>query len=335
MNSSSARVLPLPLVAVLLALIGAVVALVLGLLTFGVQATISPDHVPLAVGANDPGGAAALSQLTQGIAAHGGSEVDWHVVQSRAEAQSLLDSKQVYGALLFSPGAGGLSATVLLSGAVNPTATAIAQPILVGVAAGSRAPYQVETIHPTSVAGRTLPLAGTALLWLAALVANVVTLVLGPRLRGGASLGRVGVAGVAASAAVLGTGLVVGLAWLWDSSLPIDWSLVGFLLLVGFAFALLQAAILRWLGIAGVALLGPLYLMAPAVAGLPPELINPVYRALLWSWTPFRFSVEGIRSLLLLGGGASDVPAALLLFGAIALGGLVLIAARPTSPAVA
>jgi hypothetical protein len=127
---------------------------------------------------------------------------------------------------------------------------------------------------------------------------------------------------------------VVGLGWLWDSSLPIDSQVIGFVALCGLAFALLQAALLRWLGLAGPALLGPFSLIAPAVAGLPPELINPTYRALLWSWTPFRFSAEGMRSMLFLGGSAPDVQPALLLMFAMALGGAVLVIARRKSPAV-
>jgi hypothetical protein len=330
---NSPRSLPLPLVALLVAVIGSLVAFVLALLTFGVQATVNPDHVPLAVGVEDSSYAAPLAQLTQGVAAHGGDQVQWRTVESRSAAVSLLDSNQVYGALLFSPGPGGLMATVLLSGAVNPNATAVAQPILVGVAVGTKAQFQVVTIHSTSAAGRTVPLAATALLWLTALVGNGMALLLGPRLRGGKALGRVGVIGVGAFVSLLGSGLVVALAWLWDSSLPIGWDVAGFLILVGLAFGLLQAAVLRWLGFTGMALLGPLYLMAPAVAGLPPELINPVYRALLWSWTPFRFSVEGMRSLMFLGAGAPDLQPALLIFIGIAIGALLLIVARRQSPA--
>jgi hypothetical protein len=104
---------------------------------------------------------------------------------------------------------------------------------------------------------------------------------------------------------------VLGLARIWDAGLPLSWEVAGFLGLVGTAFALLQAGVLRWLGLAGMAVLAPLYLMAPAVAGMPPELLNPVYRALLWSWTPFRFTAEGLRSLLFVGSGAPDVQYAL------------------------
>jgi hypothetical protein len=325
---------PLPIVVVLLGLIGGVATTVLALLTFGVQATVNPDHLPLAVGTDDPTAAAALTQLTQNISAHGGDQISWHVVQSRAEAENLLDGKQAYGAILFSPGPSGLNATVLLSGAVNPNATGIVQPILLGVAQGVGAHAQVVTIHPTSAAGRTLPLAATALLWLTALVANIFALVLAPRLRAGAALGRIAVVGVSAAAAIVGTGVVVGLGWLWDSTLPIDWQVAGFFAMAGLAFSLLQAAALRWIGIGAMALLAPFYLMAPAVAGLPAELLNPTYRALLWSWTPFRFSTEGVRSLMFLGSGAPDVAPAQLVLAAIALGGLVLIAVRRKSPTV-
>ncbi len=67
--------------------------------------------------------------------------------------------------------------------------------------------------------------------------------------------------------------------------------------------------------------------MAPAVAGLAPELINPIYRAALWSWTPFRFSTEGLRSLLFIGSNAPDVRTALWVFSGIALAGLALMVA--------
>lgn len=329
---------PAAVVAVAVAAAGALAALLIGLVTFGVQATVAPSHVPLAVGATTP----ALAPVGERVAARGGDAVSWRTVTSRAEAERLLDRKEVYGALLLGPSPSGPTATVLLSGAVNPSGTQVAQPVLTEVGqavvaaaraqagptagAGSAAPpVEVVTIHPTSAAGRTLPLAASALLWLATLVSSVLVVVAGPRLRGGRPLGRVASLGAAAVAALLGTGLVLGLARAWDASLPLSWDVAAFLALVGLAFALLQTGVLRWLGLRGVALLGLLYLMAPAVAGLVPELLNPVYRAALWSWTPFRFSAEGLRSLLFLSGGAPDVQPALWVFGAIALAGLLVV----------
>src|SRR5215472_13770889 len=301
---------PAALVAVAVATAGALAALLIGLLTFGVQATAAPSAVPLAVGATTP----ALAPIVQRVSAQGGGSVSWRTVTSRAEAERLLDSKDIDGAVLFSPGPGGPTATVLLSGALNPSAAQVAEPVLTQVAAavltsartqpaGADPVLQVVTIHPTSAAGRALPLAASALLWLATLIAGVLAVV--------------------ASSALLGTAVVAGLAHAWDATLPVTWSAAGFVALVGLAFALLQAAVLRWLGLRGMAVLVPLYLMAPAVAGLVPELLNPVYRELLWSWTPFRFSTEGLRSLLFLGGDTADVRTALWVFGAIAAAGLL------------
>jgi len=183
---------------------------------------------------------------------------------------------------------------------------------------------QVVTIHPTSAAGRVLPLAASALLWLGTLLTSILAVAVAPRLRGGRPLGRPALLASAVTATALGVGVVLGLARLWDSSLTIGWEAIGFLALVGGAFALLQAGVLRWLGVRGVAILAPLYLMAPAVAGLVPELLDPIYRMWLWSWTPFRFSTEGLRSLLFLGTGGPDVQTALWVFGAIAAIGLLL-----------
>ncbi|SFJ08260.1 hypothetical protein SAMN04489731_115132 [Amycolatopsis regifaucium] len=85
-------------------------------------------------------------------------------------------------------------------------------------------------------------------------------------------------AGVAArftqivSAGVLVTGVLAGFLKLWDSSLPLGWDVLGFLFLTSTGFAALQTGLPRLLGVRAMALLGPLYLVAPAVAGQVPEL---------------------------------------------------------------
>src|SRR6266700_7434272 len=125
---------PAGLVAIVVSIAGPLVALALGLLTFGVQATVQPHHLPLAIGASSVSSAAALAPVTSRVAAQGGDAVDWRAVDSRAQAEGLLDRKDVYGAVLFDPAAGGLTATVLLSGAVNPSATQVAESVLSQVA---------------------------------------------------------------------------------------------------------------------------------------------------------------------------------------------------------
>jgi hypothetical protein len=317
-----------PALVVLALVAGAVVAALFGLLTSGVQATVEPRGVPVAVAV--PDGVPPLQQAAQRITAQGGEQLSWRVTTPQ-EGRRLLEDKQVYGVLELTPS----GVNVVVSGAVNPAGTQVAQQVLTtaGQAVGTALaqatpgapvrPVSVEVLHPASAAARAVPLAASALLWIGCLVGSVVLVALnrraGRRTSAGARLAT-------AIASTLGaTGALLGLMWLWDANLRMDTRLIGFLLLVAFAFAAVQSALLRLLGLAGMAILVPLYLVAPAVASQAPEMLHPAYRTLLWSWTPFRFSTEGVRSLLLLDGVPSDVRTALWVFGIMAVVGLVIL----------
>ncbi|MEV6831931.1 ABC transporter permease [Amycolatopsis sp. NPDC051102] len=300
---------PAGALALVAATAGALVAVVLGFLTFGAQATVAPDGVPVAV--------AAPPEVAQRIAAHGGGQLAW-TVATPAEARQLLEDKKVYGVLELAPGS---AATVVTSGAVNPAGTQVAQQALTGAATALAGAPKQEVLHPVSLAGRVAPLAASALAWIGALVAGLALTQLAGRtgrtIRAGARFLQV------AGAGVLITAVVAGFFALWDPTLPLTADVLGFVFLAATAFAALQAALLRLLGLRAMAVLAPLYLVAPAVAGQVPELLNPAYHALLWSWTPFRFSTEGLRSLLQGVPGAPDVTTALWVLGALLAAGLL------------
>lgn len=310
-------------VAVGLGLAGAVVATVLGFLTFGAQATVAPDHLPLAVTAANP----QQEQIAKQVASHGGDAVEWQVTDP-ATARDRLEDKEIYGILELGP-----AMTIVTSGAVNPQGTQIAQQVLTGAAQGLSAalaqqgapvtPPKVETVHPSGVAARTAPLAASALLWIGGLVAAMGFGLLAVRkgLRPG-PLARLALVG---SVSVFATGVVVGFVKLWDSSITVDGRVLGFLFLTAVAFAAVQGALLRLLRLRAAAILGPLYLIAPAVAGAVPEMLDPAYRTLLWSWTPFRFSTEGLRSLMHGLTDAPDVRTGVLVLGGMAVAGLVVL----------
>ncbi len=294
------------------AVAGALVAVLLGFLTFGAQATVAPDRVPVAVGA--PAG--PIQAQVQRMAGHAGGPLDIRVTTPQ-DARQLLEDKQVYGVLEL----GGAAPVVVTSGAVNPSGTQVALQALTGAAQALGGTPKQETIHPASAAGRVAPLAASALAWIDALVAGLALTQLAKRtgstLNAGARLTQV------VGVGVLGTGVLAGFLALWDSSLPLGWDVLGFVFLATTAFAALQAGLLRLLGLRAMAILGPLYLVAPAVAGQVPELLNPGYRALLWSWTPFRFSTEGLRSLLQGVPGAPDVTTGLWVLGGLLVAGLL------------
>lgn len=282
------------------ALAGAVVAVVLGFLTVGVQATAAPRGLPLALAVPDgPTGAA----LAQRLAARSGDAVDWRVVDA-ARARELLVAGEVYGVLAVAPGAG---ITTTTSATASPAATAVAGQVLaragagvaqaIGQQTGTAPAVTAETAGAVTPGQAALPLTATSLLWLAGLAANAVVLLTASRT--GRAYPTGGGLAAAGAVAVLGPAVVWGLARLWG--LGIAWSAgdLAFLALAGLAFALLQGGLLRLLGPPGIGVLALLYLTAPAVAGQAPELLHPAYRVLLWSWTPLRFPADALRDLLL------------------------------------
>ena len=307
---------PLWPLASLAALAGAVVAIVLGLVTVGVQATLSPHGLPVAVAVADQA-PPQLHAAAQHVSTQGGGALSWRVT-TLAGARTLLDDKDVYGILEL-----GNPARVVVSGAVNPAGTQIVQQALTTAAGASGAPVQVETVHPAGAAGRTAPLAVSILAWLGSLAAGAALLVLAKRSGRTPNLAA-RMTRVLASA-VLMTAVLAGFLKLWDAALPMGWDVLGFVFLVAIAFASIQGALLRLLGLGAMAVLAPLYLLAPAVAGQVPELLNPAYKAALWSWTPFRFSTEGLRSIMQGTPDAPDVTLALVVLGAMLVAGLIVL----------
>ncbi len=313
---------------VLTPLAGALIAVMLGFLTFGAQTTAEPRGLPVAVAAPEGG---PLRGAAERVAGQGGDALSWRVT-TPTEGRRLLTDKEVYGVLELAGGPDGPTATVVVSGAVNPTGTQVAQQALTGAGqaltaalaqGGQATPVRVETVHPAGAAGRAGPLGVSALAWVGGLAAGAALTLLAARARyrpgAGARLAHLG------TTSVLVTGVLAGFLALWDSSLHLGWSTLGFLLLTVSGFAALQAGLLRWLGLRAMALLGPLYLLAPAVAAQVPQLLHPAYEALLWSWTPFRFSTEGLRSLLLGIPEAPDVGTGIWVLSGLLVAGLVLL----------
>lgn len=108
-------------------------------------------------------------------------------------------------------------------------------------------PVKVETVHPAGPVVRASPLAASALAWVGCLAAGAVLTLL--------QIGGV---------TVLITAVPAGLLALWDFWLPVLLGGAWFhraLTAAGFAAA--QADLLRMLGLRAMAVLGPLYLVAP------------------------------------------------------------------------
>ena len=220
--------------AVLMGLAGAVVAAVLGFLTFGAQATAHPDHVPLAVAAPADG---PLHAAATQVARQGGDLVSWRVT-TPDEARNLLDDKEIYGYLDLTNAPA--EPRIVVSGAINPQGAQFAQQILTEVvhkaAAATPGAPNVQTImvHPASLAGRTAPLAASALLWICGLVATLGFGLITIRRGIHAGIGTRSL--VAVTASLGGVGVIAGLFTLWDNSMTLTWNVLGFLLLTAVTY---------------------------------------------------------------------------------------------------
>lgn len=312
------------------AVAGALVAIVLGFLTFGVQASARPDGIPVAVAVPEQA-PDQLHAVADRVAGTGGEALEWRVVEP-GRGRVLLENQDVYGVLQLGVGSRGPTVTAVTSGTVNPAGTQLAAQAV--TTAGQRIaeaigearsaappPVHEETIHATGPAARTAPLGAAALAWIGGLAGSALLAVQvhRGRLRPGAGvrLGHLVLTGT------LVTGVLAGFLALWDSSWELGWPVLGFLALTATAFAAVQGALLRWFGVPAMALLGPLYLLAPSVASQVPETLDPAYRVLLWSWTPFRFPVEGLRSLIAGAPGTEQVMIALWVLGSMLVAGLI------------
>lgn len=322
--------------AMLTAVVGTLVAGIIALVTFGAQASARPDGVPVAVSVPTDGPASDGLRVAAGMLAERSGDLLDVTITSPQQAQALLDDKNVYGILRLDVDAGAPQATVVVSGAVNPAGTQVAQQALTGagqallaelaqrdpsVAAG---PVGMDQVHPVGPSTRVVPLAVTAVAWLGCLVAGAALTLFAQR--SGVRIGMAGRLANGVTASVLVTGLIVGYVALWDGTLPLGWDVVGLVALTTLAFALLQGGVLHLAGIKAMALLAPLYLVAPAVTNQVPELLHPGYRVALWSWTPFRFPAEALRSLFAGTPEAPDVTLAVWVLTGVLVAGLLLLA---------
>lgn len=87
-----------------------------------------------------------------------------------------------------------------------------------------------------------------------------------------------------------------------DLHVPDYWAVYGFLVFASGMFFLMQGALLNWLGLGGMPILVLLFFFSNPVLALAPEMLPDVTKTWLYSWTPFRFSVEGLRSIFFYGG---------------------------------
>lgn len=239
---------------------------------------------------------------------------------------------------LLSPGPQASSLTVYVNQGMNNTAATMANGVLGQILNGINGQVREQLLAQVSQKGGTLtvdqtkafaspivvtsknvnavgtnsangnaPVVLTQLAWFGAMVTTLLLfMAAGKATQTGSRLHRFGIqvsqllSGVVITAAAAASILLVAGKWL-GLSIPSYWEIGLFLTLVGFAFFLLQTAVVSWLGLKGVPLFVLVFFFGAPVLSLPPELLPSFSHDWLYSWLPLRFSAEGLRDLFYFG----------------------------------
>jgi YhgE/Pip-like protein len=174
-----------------------------------------------------------------------------------------------------------------------------------------------ETVHPiaANTANGNAPVVLTQLAWLAALTASALLYLTGSKLKEAGRLAVVAaqlIAGAIYAAVAAGSELLIS-GSLFGLHVPDRTNTFLFLTLAVFCFFLLQSAVISWIGLKAMPILVLLFFFGLPILGLPPEFLPDTTRDWLYSWIPFRFSVEGLRDLFYFRQGLNvGAPAAIL-----------------------
>jgi len=180
---------------------------------------------------------------------------------------------------------------------------------------------QIEKYSPVGEQARAqLPLMFTVLLWLGSLIGSLMIWLLlhNKDQQPNRFVKKQLLSGVLLAVVQAFSTLVV-VGWLMGMELANYGSLIMFLIITSFVFFLIQSSALNWLGFKGWPILILIWLFGLPVVSLPPELLSTFYRVGIYSWIPFRFSVEGLNSILFFdaGGNLSNMLGMLGIIGAV------------------
>lgn len=102
-------------------------------------------------------------------------------------------------------------------------------------------------------------------------------------------------------------------------------SFIGLLFFNILVFYLIQTCILDWAGFAGWPLIMIVWLLSAAVVSYPKEMLSPLFRNGVYSWTPMRFSIDMFTNNLYIHGSSITTQTDFIVLGSIGIAAIVLI----------
>ncbi|PEB39418.1 YhgE/Pip domain-containing protein [Bacillus pseudomycoides] len=166
---------------------------------------------------------------------------------------------------------------------------------------------KTELIHP--VQARTgngnIPIMLTQILWITTLISSLVLFIAVQKFTNGRVTGKSVLSQILAGSVFVTViaSLTLFIAHtILDVNIPKQGEIFLLLLFFGFMFFLLQSAVLNWIGRVGVPILMVVFFSSMPVLSLAHEFLPDVTKHWLYSWTPFKYSVEAFRSSFFFGG---------------------------------
>ncbi|WP_372442101.1 YhgE/Pip domain-containing protein [Metabacillus bambusae] len=178
-------------------------------------------------------------------------------------------------------------------------------PLTVDLAKQLTNPLTIETekINPigTNNANGNTPALFTQLLWLTTFISSMVLFTLLKKITGGKSsftaIASQVVSGIIFVASIAGVILFIAVQML-DVNIPSIGDMFIMMFYIGLCFFFLQNALLNWIGYPAAPLFILLFFFSMPILTLAPEMLPDVTRDWLYSWVPFRYSLEIFKDIL-------------------------------------
>ncbi|NDI36020.1 YhgE/Pip domain-containing protein [Chengkuizengella sediminis] len=168
-----------------------------------------------------------------------------------------------------------------------------------------------EKVNPvgTNSANGNTPAFFTQILWLTTLISSMILYLLLKKLSNKTTFLSVSsqlIGGIIFVTTI--SGLIL---WITEGvlnvSIPNSGEMLMLMLFTGLSFFFIQNALLNWMGFIAAPLIILLFFFSMPILTMAPELLPNITQNWLYSWVPFRFSVEGFKDLLFFGKSSFEV----------------------------
>lgn len=160
---------------------------------------------------------------------------------------------------------------------------------------------KTELIHPVQshTGNGNIPTMLTQVLWITTLISSLILFMAVQKFTHGRITGKLVLSQILAGSVfmIVIVSLILFIAHtILGVNIPNQGEILLLLLFFGFMFFLLQSAVLNWIGRLGVPILMIVFFFSMPILSLAHELLPDMTKHWLYSWNPFKYSVEALRS---------------------------------------